>query len=321
MSGGALDSIVGPSVTVFGPDPLLGVLVQTWSGDDDLQIEAGGQGVWLATIAHELGTAPILCGLLGGETGRLVRCLAEAVPIELRCVDTAGSSGSYLVDEREDQRRVLVGAHRPAPTRAELDDLVALTTAAALDSGMLVMCNPFPPSGFPLEVYDSVAANARAAGVDILVDLSSPRLDHVLAHHPDLVKLNDWELAEYIRGPVDGERAVTAARHLQEAGAWNVVVTRAGAPILVVPGRGAPYEIGPPSFVAGFREGCGDAMMGAVAAAWARGSSLRDALILGAAAGSVSFLRHGMADGRREAIEAIVPHIAVTPLTSAHAVA
>ena len=85
-----------------------------------------------------------------------------------------------------------------------------------------MLCNPFPSDGLPDEVYETVAADVRAAGVPVIVDLSTPRLDRVLAHRPDLVKLNDWELAEYVRGPVDGRRMLDAAERLLQAGARAV---------------------------------------------------------------------------------------------------
>jgi 1-phosphofructokinase len=44
-------------------------------------------------------------------------------------------------------------------------------------------------------------------------------------------------------------------------------------------------------------------MTGAIAAAWAYGLSLPEALVLGAAAGSTNFLRRGLGTGRRETIE------------------
>jgi 1-phosphofructokinase len=54
--------------------------------------------------------------------------------------------------------------------------------------------------------------------------------------------------------------------------------------------------------------------MGAIAAAWARGLELHDALVLGAAAGSANFVRHGLGTGRREAVEELATCVAVRPL-------
>jgi 1-phosphofructokinase len=303
-----------PRATVFGPDPLLSIAIEARGQADEVHVHAAGQGVWVARMAAELGAWPVLCGLVGGETGTTLRPLLDLLPGERRLVATSGPNGSYVVDRRNSERRVLAASLRPAPRRHELDDLVAATCAAALGSAVLVVCNPYPPDDFPNEVYDTVVANVRAAGVPVMVDLSSPRLDHTLSHGPDLVKLNDWELAEYVRGPVDGPRALTAARRLLDAGARAVAVTRAEAPILVVPGDEEPFEIVPPSFPRGFREGCGDSMTGAVAAGMARGLPLREALVLGAAAGSGNFLRHGLGTGKRAAVEELARRVAVREL-------
>jgi 1-phosphofructokinase len=225
----------------------------------------------------------------------------------------AGFTGSYVIDRRNGERHGVATAARPAPHRHEVDDLVATTCAAALQSSVLVVCNPFPAEGFPDEVYETVVADVRAAGIPVIVDLSSPRLERTLAYGPDLVKLNDWELAEYVRGPVDGPLALDAARRLQAAGARAVAVTRAHAPILVLPTDGEPFEIVPQSLPRGHREGCGDAMMGGIAAGWARRLLLRDVLILGAAAGSANFLRQGLGTGNRGVVEQLARHVAVRP--------
>lgn len=296
---------------MFGPDPLLSTTIETSGAADQLHLHPAGQGVWVARMAAELGAWPILCGFIGGETGTALHALLAALPGELRTVHTGGPSGGYVVDRRTGGRRLLASAARPAPDRHELDDLVAVTYAAAVDSAVLVLCNPFPGEGFPEEVYETLAADVGAAGVPVLADLSTPRLDRVLPHRPDLVKLNDWELAEYVRGPVDGPRALEGVRRLLEAGARAVAVTRAGAPILVAAGGDEPFEVLPPTLPHGFREGCGDAMMGAVAAGWARGLPLREAMVLGAAAGSANFLRHGLGTGSRQMVEQLAHRVAV----------
>jgi 1-phosphofructokinase len=52
-------------------------------------------------------------------------------------------------------------------------------------------------------------------------------------------------------------------------------------------------------------------MMGAIAAGWARGLPLREALILGAAAGSANFLRHGLGTGSRAVVEQLARRVTV----------
>jgi len=302
-----------PHVAIFSPDLLLSVTIESRGGADELHLHPAGQGAWVARMAAELGALPILCSFLGGETGAMLTTLLQALPGELRAVRSSGSSGAYVVDRRSGERQLIAAAARPAPQRHEIDDLVSGAVAAALGSSLAVICNPYPVEGFPDEAYETLSCALRAAGVPVLVDLSSPRLDRVLPSRPDLVKLNDWELAGYVRGPVDGPRALQAARRVQEAGARAVALTRGDAPILVIPAEGDPFEIVPPAFPRGHREGCGDTMMGAVAAAWARGAALREALVLGAAAGAVNFLRQGLGTGKRPAVEELAARIDVRP--------
>lgn len=302
------------SVAVFGPDPLLSVTIERSGGADEVHVHPGGQGVWVSRMAAELGARPLLCCLLGGETGDTVKSLLARQPIETRVAATQGSTGSYVVDRRSGERQLVAATHRPPPQRHEVDELVAATCVAALESAALVMCNPFPAAGFPEDVFETIAANVRGLDVPVIVDLSTPRLDRTLACGPDLVKCNDWELAEFVRGPVDGPRALDAAKRLCERGARAVAVTRAEAPILVLEADCEPFEIVPPALPRGYREGCGDSMTGAIAAGWARGLSLRDALTLGAAAGSVNFLRRGLGTGSRATIESLAKRVKVSSI-------
>jgi 1-phosphofructokinase len=297
-------------VAVFAPNPMLSVTIERRGGDgDDVHIHAAGQGVWLSRMAGELGAEPVLCSLVGGETGELLEPLLERLPGERRLVRAEEASGCYVTDRRSGERDVLALAPAAPPSRHEADELVAATTAVALESDLLAICNPYPGDALPLEVYGDLVENARAAGVTVIADLSSPRMEAAASAGPDLVKLNDWELAAMIYGPVDTpERLRKAAESLREMGAGNVVVTRGGDPCLVLMGDEA-WELVPPKLEAGSREGCGDSMMGAMAAVMATGGDMRSALGVGAAAGAVNFLHHGLGTGSRREIEELVPEV------------
>jgi 1-phosphofructokinase len=302
-----------PRVTVFGPHPLLTITIEARGPADDVHLHAGGQGVWVSRAAAELGGWPVLCGFDGGETGQVLEALLEQLPGERRLVPTEAHSGCYVTDRRDGERRVIASSLAEPASRHEADDLLSLTCSAALEGGVLAVCNPYPGEGFPLDLYSNLVADVRAAGVPVLVDLSSPRLESALDGKPDVVKLNDWELAQYMQGPVDGKRLREAAERLRSAGAGAVIVTRGGEPALVLQGERA-LELRPPHFERGFREGCGDAMMGAMAARIAAGDDFDQALRLGAAAGAATFLRHGLATGSRQVIEELADRVELIPV-------
>ncbi len=280
---------------------------------DDIHVHAGGQGVWAARSAGELGAEPILCGLIGGETGAVLEPLLERLPGHRRLVHTETASGCLVFDRRSGEREVVAAMNAQPPSRHELDDLFSLTCAVALEASALVICNPYRrTAGRSTSTRTSRPISAPTAP-PVLVDLSTPRLDSALEGRPHLVKINDWELAEFVSGPVDGpERLRTAAERLRERGAENVIVTRGSEPALVLH-DGAASWLAPPRFDRGAREGCGDTMMGALAAGLALGHPWEETLVTGAAAGAVNFLRHGLGSGSRPVIEEIAAEVELQP--------
>jgi 1-phosphofructokinase len=292
-----------PRVAIFAPHPLLTVTIER-EGDtrEQVHFHAGGQGVWVARMASHMGAEPVLCGFLGGESGELLQGLLARMDTQLRLVDTASASGCYVTDRRSGEREVLSCVVSDPPSRHELDELFSLACAEGIAAGWLVVCNPMSADALPLELYGDLVSDVRAGGARTLVDLSSPRLDSALRGEPDLVKINDWELATYVRGPVsEPAQLLAATRRLCEAGARAAIVTRGEQPALVLADEQVWWLTSPP-LQRGFREGCGDAMMGALAASWARGESFEQSVRVGAAAGAANFLRHGLGSASREVV-------------------
>jgi 1-phosphofructokinase len=303
------------AVTVFGPHPLLAITIERRGEDqDDVHLHPAGQGVWVARMAAELQAHPIMCGFIGGETGKLLRPLLHELEGESRLVNTAAACGCYVIDRRSGERDMLANAWSEAPSRHEMDDLFSVTVAAALASKVLVLCGPVPPESVPVEIFGSLIADVRAGGTRTIVDLSPPRLNSALEGGPDFVKLNDWQLAEFLNGPAtEPEQIREGARLVLEAGAGCVMVTRGGDPALVMT-RDRAWELIPPRFGRGAPEGSGDSMVGALAATLARGMDMEEVLRWGAAAGAANFLRHGLGTGARDIVTELYPRVELRPL-------
>src|SRR5665811_1437306 len=140
-------------VAIFGPHPMLSITVEplTADGGDDIHLHAAGQGVWVARMAAELDAEAMLCGFIGGEPGVALRPLLEQMPIELRLIETTAASGAYIHDRRSGERVPLAQSASLPPSRHEIDDLFSAACAAALDAGVLAVCNPYPSEALPLE--------------------------------------------------------------------------------------------------------------------------------------------------------------------------
>jgi 1-phosphofructokinase len=300
-----------PTVAIFGPHPLLSITLERRGDSDDVHLHAGGQGVWVARTVAELGAHPVLCGFAGGEPGVPLRAVLDRLPGERRLVVTDGPSGCYVQDRRSGERQAVAAALSPPPSRHEIDELFSVTVATALSADVLAVCNPYPADALPLGLYADLVRDVRANGTPVLVDLSSPRLDSAIAGGPDLAKLNDWELAGYVSGPVERpEDRRAAVRRLLDGGARAVLVTRGERTAWAFRGD-EEWEILPPRFERGHREGCGDTMFGAIAAAWARGTPWPELLGLGAAAGAAAFLRNGLGSVTRDVVDELRASIRV----------
>jgi len=304
-----------PLVTVFSPQPLLGVTIERRGEDqDDVHMHPAGQGVWVARMAAELRSRPILCGFIGGETGTVLLPLLDELDVELRLVESSATTGTYVIDRRSGERDIIAGAWADPPSRHEVDDLFSVTVAAALESEVLVVCGPTPPEAMPTEIFGNLVADAKAGGTRTIIDLSPPRLNSALEGKPDFVKLDDWQLAEYVVGPVEEpEQLRDGARRVLEAGGGCVMVTRGGDPALVMT-KDKTWELAPPRFGRGAAEGSGDSMVGALAAALARGMEIEEALRVGAAAGAANFLRHGLGTGSRDVVSDLLPRVELRPV-------
>ena len=133
---------------------------------------------------------------------------------------------------------------------------------------------------------------------DAMFELAAAGLVHVLG--------SDAHSSRFGRAPV----LAAAFRALGEAGGD---VQWAAEPAFLLSDEGT-FEIVPPHFGRGSREGCGDSMMGAIAAAWAAGEPWRASLTLGAAAGAANFLRHGLGTGSRQVVEELLPQVELREL-------
>lgn len=305
-----------PRVAVFSPNPMVSIAIESFSaeGGDDIHIHPAGQGVWVARMAAELGADPVLCGFVGGEVGTVLRPLLEEMAIDLRLVETAQASGTYIHDRRSGEREPVAQSAAFPASRHEVDELFSVAVAAALDCDLLAVCGPYPDNTVPMELYGSLVADVKSNGIPVVVDLSSPRLDKALEGKPDLVKINDWQIAGFISGAVDTEEQMRAAmERVRDEGAESVIVTRAGDPALALH-KGRFYELKPPKFERGAREGCGDSMMGALSATIAAGRDWEDVLRISAAAGATNFLRSGLGTGSRAVIEELAPRVQLRDL-------
>jgi 1-phosphofructokinase len=268
-------------VLVFAPAPQLTVTVEQPADAVEIHVHPGGQGIWQARMITELGPPVVMCAVVGGEIGQVLRALIAAEDIELRAVTREATSGGYVHDRRDGSRAEIAEVAGEPLNRHELDELYSLTLAAAMHAPVAVLSGPADPSVLPAETYRRLAADLGGNGVKVVADLSGDHLAAVLKGEPYFVKVSHEELIADGRAKDDSEPELVAALHGLE----------------VADARGA-----------------GDSMTAGVAAVLAQGGDDATAVRTGAAAGALNVTRHGLGSGRVDAVRSLVDRVRLTRL-------
>ncbi|HEU5301034.1 MAG TPA: PfkB family carbohydrate kinase [Acidimicrobiia bacterium] len=315
MGEDADDNVQQPMrVAVFAPSPIVTVTVESLQDElAEVHIHAGGQGVWTARMIRRLGASVVLCSALGGETGMVLRALIAQEGFELRDVGSETANGAYIHDRREGERDVVAETSAGPLSRHDLDALYGAMFVAAVDAGTCVLTGNVP-SVVPTETYRRFAADLAHNDVDVVVDTSGACLAAALRGGPALVKISHEELIrDGYATDSSPEELRRGIERLQHAGARDVVVSRAGEPVLASMG-GQLLTVDCPEVEVVDPRGGGDAMTAALAVARAERRSNERALCLAVAAATLTITRHGLATGGGEDVERLATALSAGPI-------
>jgi 1-phosphofructokinase len=279
---------------VYSPAPVLTVTIERHGVAPELHLHAGGQGVWQARMLAGLGVSAVLCTTLGGEVGRVIQSLVAVESFQMRAVTSAGSSGWYVHDRSEGDRREVAG-HAGGPLdRHEIDELSNVALTEGLRSGVAVFGGPTDRDLVPPSTYRRLAADLRANGVPVVADLAGDHLGAAVAGGVSLLKVSHDELVDAGRAADESlKELLSAARRLRDEGADAVVVSRAEQPAIAII-DGVEVLVETPRLEMADPRGAGDSMTATMTAMLARGAGVAEAVRMGAAAGAVTVTRHGL---------------------------
>jgi len=290
-------------VVIFAPSPVLTVTVEDHPDGPEVHLHAGGQGVWQARMLLRLGVDVAMVSVLTGESGRMLRHLLGDEGIRVVAVDRTGRGAAYVHDRREGERVKIVETGGEPISRHDLDELYGLMLGEGLSADLVILSGPASDEALPADVYRRLAADLRTGGRRVIVDLAGERLTASLAGGVSVVKVSHEELlADGRIHENDTHHIVAAMRAIQAEGAETVIVTRNSEPLLLLT-DGEVVGVQSPTMEVADTSGAGDSLTAGVAASLARGSSVADAITLGAAAGALNVTRHGLGTGDAQTIE------------------
>jgi 1-phosphofructokinase len=302
------------NVCVFAPALFVTVTIEAGTGgdEDEVHFHPGGQGFWIARMLRHLGERPVLCGLVGGESGGVLRSLIPQWGVDFSPVTIDGDSPAYVHDRRSGERLELATTALPTPNRHELDDLYGRVLERAIGAGLLVIAGRSPGHDLDVDIFRRLGSDLATAGVDVVADLHGEELDALLEGGPiAILKVSADDLAEDGLLSDPGESAVLAAiAELRDRGAAAVVVSRADDPALAVSDAGA-LRASSPRLLAVDHRGAGDSMTAGLAAGLQRGLSPVETLRLGCAAGAANVTRHGLGSATDTLVDRLLERVDV----------
>ena len=182
-----------------------------------------GKGLNVSFVLKHYGIPSTILGFFGGFSGNYIvnefkKAGHEVKPIWVEDVTRINVS---LFDGEAEYKCNNQGSYVPGDKQDALLQLIGEAT----DMEYLIISGSLPP-GIEADYYDEILTVCKHKGIEVILDVSSPKMAELLKYQPLLIKPNDEELIEVYGMQIQSEEdAVAALEFLHHGGAKNVLLT------------------------------------------------------------------------------------------------
>ncbi len=242
----------------------------------DMQFDAGGKGVNVASFLADYGCKVAVTGFLGADNPRIFESLFLKKGIADHFIRIPGRTRTNIkiVDEQS-QETTDINMAGEAPSAQALEALLHVIENLAGTSDWFVLAGNLPPRT-PNDIYAQIIAKLRQHNKCVALDTSREALAEGLRAIPTIAKPNIEELQQVVGHALETEQDVReAATQLLETGIRLVVVSMGARGALFVSKEEA-FRAVPPSVTVMSTVGAGDAMVAGLIAGQSQNYSLQD---------------------------------------------
>ena len=258
------------------------------------QVLAGGKGINVSIVLHNLGHESTALGFVAGFTGAEIEHKLDAFPVKHDFVHLENGFSRINVKAKAENETEINGQGPDISDAAQQELFAKLDKLGAGDT--LVLAGSIPKT-LPDDIYERIMERLDGRGIRIVVDAEKKLLLNVLKYHPFLIKPNNHELGDMF-GVVlkTDEEIVTYAKKLQEKGATNVLISMAGDGAILLTADGKHYKSPAPKGKLVNSVGAGDSMVaGFLTGCIESHDDLETAFYMGVATGSASAFSENLA--------------------------
>lgn len=249
-------------------------------------ILSGGKGINVSIVLKNLGFDNVALGFVAGFTGEEIENGTRKLGITTDFIHLKEGLSRINVKLKANEETEVNGTG-PIISEDELNALYGKLENLKKDD-ILVLAGSVPNT-LPQDIYEKIMEMLQDKGIKIVVDATKDLLLNVLKYKPFLIKPNNHELSEIFGVEIKTEEEIIDyAKKLQDKGARNVLVSRAGDGAILIAENGDIYKSPAPKGKVVNSVGAGDSMVAGFIAGYLKNNSYEEAFKTGVASGSAS---------------------------------
>lgn len=249
-------------------------------------ILSGGKGINVSIVLKNLGFDNVALGFVAGFTGEEIENGTRKLGITTDFIHLKEGLSRINVKLKANEETEVNGTG-PIISENELNALYGKLENLKKDD-ILVLAGSVPNT-LPQDIYEKIMEMLQDKGIKIVVDATKDLLLNVLKYKPFLIKPNNHELSEIFGVEIKTEQEIIDyAKKLQDKGARNVLVSRAGDGAILIAENGDIYKSPAPKGKVVNSVGAGDSMVAGFIAGYLKNNSYEEAFKTGVASGSAS---------------------------------
>ena len=250
------------------------------------EIYAGGKGINVSLVLHNLHIPNIALGFIAGFTGDEIERRVQKAGCQTDFIKL-NEGMSRINVKLKSKVETEINGQGPKISKEHLDALFKQLSKLQEDD-VLVLAGSIPET-LPMDIYEQIMEYLQDKNINIIVDATKQLLMKVLPYHPFLIKPNHHELQELFQTECKtDEQIIEHAKKLQDLGARNVLVSMAKDGAIAVMEDGSIYQCDAPKGQLVNSVGAGDSMVAGFIAGYRKNHNYKEAFLTGVATGSAS---------------------------------
>lgn len=254
----------------------------------------GGKGINVSVVMRNMGVENTALGFIAGFTGDAIEKYLTKLGIKTDFIKLNAGISRINVKIKAGEETEINGQ---GPEISDEAIGALMDKIDGLSAGDTLILAGSVPKSLPDDIYERIMSRLDGKGVEIVVDATGNLLVNVLKYRPFLIKPNNHELSEIFGIEIKTEdELIEYAKKLQDMGARNVLISRAGDGAILVPENGEPLKSGAPKGKVVNSVGSGDSMVAGFVIGYMKSGDYGEALKLGTACGSATAFSPGLAE-------------------------